>query len=404
MEVVHLLEPVGRNTAAAIAVSALNIRQSHGGDRLLLFVPADHHIPDVERFAETIESGVAEAEKGSVVTFGIEPTFPSTAYGYIKRAHGSNENQAAFEVEEFVEKPDLETADRYLCSGQYYWNAGIFLAKADVLINALDGYAEDILESSCSAVEKQRVSGDFHYLDHDAFAECRSESIDYALLEKVASDPDGQYSIAVVPFKGVWSDVGSWNAVADLSPGDGENNHVYGKGRVHSAENTYIHAPHRPVVALGTSNLLIIDTQDALLVADNSHAEQVKEVVTQLKEEELPQATEHSHTARPWGTYDCIDEGYRFKVKRITVKPGASLSLQMHHHRAEHWIVVKGTAKVTRGEEELLLSENESIHIPVGARHRLENPGKLLLEMIEVQSGSYLGEDDIVRFEDIYGR
>jgi len=385
-----ILEPVGRNTAAAMAAAALNASP----DRLLLFLPADHHVPDVVLFAQTVARGVSAALQGAFVTFGVTPSQPHTGYGYIQV---SVSEIAAKPVKRFVEKPDHETALSYLASGDYYWNAGIFLIRADALIQALEQFAPDILETTRKAVAAQRIDGDFIHLDEHAFAACRSESIDYAVLEH-------HQNVAMVPFQGAWSDVGSWNAVAELASADGENNRVVGKGKTHKARSTYIHAPHRPVVALGTEALLIIDTTDAVLVAAQSHAEQVKEIVADLQQQNLPQATEHRHAARPWGEYDAIDEGDRFKVKRITVKPGASLSLQLHHHRAEHWIVVKGTARVTRDNETFLLAENESTFIPVGAKHRLENPGAIPLEMIEVQSGSYLGEDDIERFDDHYGR
>jgi mannose-1-phosphate guanylyltransferase/mannose-6-phosphate isomerase len=341
----------------------------------------------------------------------------------------------ALPVRRFVEKPDQETALSYLASGDYYWNAGIFLVRADALIQALEQFASDILESTRKAVEAQRMDGDFIHLDANTFSICRSESIDYAVLEPLSQNTSlregkadeaihegangsprtfsprddaegrcGNLGIYMVPFQGAWSDVGSWNAVAELTDADEDDNRIVGLGKAQQASATYIHAPHRPVVALGTEELLIIDTTDAVLVAAKSHAEQVKNIVADLQKQNLPQATEHRHAARPWGEYDAIDEGDRFKVKRITVKPGASLSLQMHHHRAEHWIVVKGTARVTRDKETFLLAENESTFIPVGTKHRLENPGTIPLEMIEVQSGSYLGEDDIERFDDHYGR
>jgi len=385
-----ILEPVGRNTAPAMAVAALNAQP----EQLLLFLPADHHVPDVDLFIRTVQSGIPTADKGVFVTFGITPTQPHTGYGYIQ---ANDSPEAAKPVKRFVEKPDQETALSYLASGDYYWNAGIFLVRADALIEALQIHAPDILEATQQAVEKQQIDGDFIHLDSEAFATCRSESIDYAVLE--------QYSnVAMVPFQGIWSDVGSWNAVAELTESDANNNRVVGNGKIHRANSTYIHAPHRPVVALGTEQLLIIDTKDAVLVAATSHAEQVKEIVTKLQKQNLPQATEHRHAARPWGGYDVIYEEHRVKVKRITVKPGASLSLQLHHHRAEHWIVVKGIAKVTCENKKFVLLENHSTYIPIGSKHRLENPGSIPLEIIEVQSGSYLGEDDIERFDDQYGR
>jgi len=387
----HLLEPVARNTAPAMAVAALNAQP----DQLLLFAPADHHIPDAQAFAALIQKGVPTAQAGWIVTFGVLPTIPSTAYGYIQQ--GKKRDEHSHTVARFIEKPDAASARQLLLAGGHYWNAGIFLVKASTLIMALEQHAPDILTACRQATARQTEDGPFIRLDPESFAACPSDSIDYAVLEH-------HDKVAMVPFTGQWSDVGSWNAVAELTPADEMANRIHGQGKAVQASNTYIHAPHRPVVALGTRDLLIIDSPDALLVAACSHAELVKTVVAELEATGAPQATQHRRAARPWGAYDCVDVGERFQVKRITVKPGAKLSLQMHHHRAEHWIVVTGTAKVTRGEETFLLSENQSTYISLGTIHRLENPGKTPLEMIEVQSGSYLGEDDIVRFEDSYGR
>jgi mannose-1-phosphate guanylyltransferase/mannose-6-phosphate isomerase len=393
-----MLEPVARNTAAAMAIAALTINDTK--DDLLLFCPADHHIPDNAAFIKTIQQGVPAAEAGAIVTFGVMPSFPSTAYGYIKqgkaRADGSNS------VERFIEKPDAEKAAKLLLEGGVLWNAGIFLCKASVLIAALTKHAPDIMQICRDAMAKSAndtsLSG-HHFTRPDAklFATCRSQSIDYAVMEHFDN-------VAVVSFNGMWSDVGSWNAVADLSPADNDGNRIEGQGITHHAKNTFIHAPYRPVVALGTDELLIIDTPDALLVANRKNAEEVKDVVAKLEATKHTQAFMHRKVARPWGWYDSIDMGDRFQVKRIGVKPSASLSLQMHHHRAEHWIVVKGTAEVTCGSKTFLLSENQSTYIPIGETHRLKNPGMVDLEIIEIQSGSYLGEDDIVRFEDTYGR
>jgi mannose-1-phosphate guanylyltransferase/mannose-6-phosphate isomerase len=388
-----LLEPAARNTAAAMAAAALNVPS----DTLLLFLPADHHIPDTAAFAATVRSGVSAAQAGSIVTFGVQPSFPSTAYGYIQQGVALAGQGAAHAVQRFVEKPNTTRAQELLLAGGHFWNAGIFLIQASTLLAALKAHAPDILAACQAAVAAQTADGDFRRLGQEAFAACRSESIDYAVLEKADN-------VAVLPFAAAWSDVGSWNAVADLSPPDAQGNRVDGQGHLVEATNTFIHAPHRPVVALGTSNLLIIDTVDAVLVADAAHAEQVKTVVAQLEAAGVPQAQHHRHVARPWGSYDSVDHGRRFQVKRIVVKPGATLSLQMHHHRAEHWVVVSGTAEVTNGDKVMLLSENQSTYIPLGQVHRLRNPGKVPLEIIEVQSGSYLGEDDIVRLEDTYGR
>lgn len=387
------LEPAGRNTAAAMTVAALN----SAADDLLLFLPADHHVPDGKEFASTVQQGVAAAENGHFVTFGVQPTFPATAYGYIQAGAALSGNGAARQVSRFIEKPAAEKAEQLLLAGGHYWNAGIFLVRAGTLLEVMESYADDILANCKKAVAGQTKDDTFVHLDEKAFLACRSESIDYAVLEH-------HDRVAVVPFAGAWSDVGSWNAVAELSPADDHNNRISGQGQVLNATNTYINAPHRPVVALGTRDLLIIDTADALLVANNAQAEQVKQVVTMLKQQESPQAVSHRRVARPWGWYDSIDMGANFQVKRIMVKPGAKLSLQLHHHRAEHWVVVKGTARVTNGETVFDLQENQSTYIPIGAKHRLENVTDKPLEIIEVQSGDYLGEDDIVRLDDTYGR
>jgi mannose-1-phosphate guanylyltransferase/mannose-6-phosphate isomerase len=394
-----LLEPSGRNTAAAMMSAALMPGVTNSD--LLLFLPSDHFVPDVDAFIETIRSGVPAAQAGYIVTFGVQPSFPSTAYGYIHQGHQlshiNTDAKSAYAVERFIEKPPADKAQEMVLSGGYLWNAGIFLCQASVLSDALLKHAPDILQSCQTAMQVAQVDGDFVRPNKEAFLACRSESIDYAVMEHFDK-------VAVVPFKGAWSDVGSWNAVANLSPADALGNRINGQGAAVQSTDTYINAPHRPVVALGTTNLVIVDTPDAVLVASADKVEQVKDVVAWLKKEGASQAVTHRRVARPWGWYDSIDMGERFQVKRIAVKSGASLSLQMHHHRAEHWIVVKGTAKVTNGENVFLLEENQSTYIPVGVKHRLENPGKNDLEMIEVQSGHYLGEDDIVRFEDDYGR
>ena len=394
-----VLEPVARNTAAAMALAAISTSE----DALLLFCPADHHIPDISDFADTVRQGIAAAQAGAIVTFGVVPTFPSTAYGYI--AQGSPRTDGSLNVARFIEKPDAQSAGRLLLEGGSLWNAGIFLTTSATLLHALAQHAPDILASCRAAMTgaskelAPKAASETVFLRpaRSALEGCRAQSIDYAVMEHGKN-------IAVVPFRGQWSDVGSWNAVADLAKADETGNRVEGHGLVHKSRNTFIHAPHRPVVALGTQDLLIIDTPDALLVAHKDAAEQVKDVVHRLEQASTAQAVSHRKVARPWGWYDSVDMGERFQVKRIGVKPGASLSLQKHHHRAEHWIVVKGTAEVTRGKETFLLSENQSTDIPIGEVHRLHNPGKVELEMIEVQSGGYLGEDDIVRLEDTYGR
>jgi mannose-1-phosphate guanylyltransferase/mannose-6-phosphate isomerase len=386
-----LLEPVARNTAAAMAIAALAAKP----DALLLFCPSDHHIPDANAFADVVQTACPAAQAGAIVTFGISPSFPSTAYGYIRQ--GAARPDGSYTVEGFTEKPALDKAQALLLTGSALWNGGIFLCNAATLLGALEQYAPDILQSCRQAMAGAAQDGQFVRPQTAAFAACRSESIDYAVMEH-------HRNVAVMPFTSGWSDVGSWNAVAELSAPDGQGNRIHGLGLVMDAHNTFVHAPHRPVVALGTHDLLIVDTPDALLVAHSSQVEQVKQVVARLDADKVAQSAQHRKVARPWGTYDSVDVGERHQVKRISVRPGAKLSLQMHHHRAEHWIVVKGTALVTRGDEQVLLTENQSTYIPLGVTHRLENPGKTDLEIIEVQSGSYLGEDDIVRFEDTYGR
>ena len=409
-----ILEPVGRNTAAAMALAALQAQAEGQGTSLLLFCPADHHIPDTAAFAKAVQKGKSAAHAGAIVTFGVVPSFPSTAFDYIR--HGLPHPDGALQALRFIEKPDAEQAQTLLLEGNVLWNAGIFLVRANSLISALQRRAPDIL-AACRAAMPSEVGASAHAAKapepsaaptgalnirwvnpkRDAFAACRSQSIACAVIEYHAN-------VAVVPFSGQWSDVGSWNTVAELNKPDAQGNRIEGQGHALHASNTFIHAPHRPVVALGTQDLLIIDTHDALLVVHRSQVEQVKDVVSLLEAQGITEAATHRKVARPWGWYDSVDAGERFQVKRIGVKPGASLSLQKHHHRAEHWIVVKGTAEVTRGAEVFLLSENQSTYIPIGEVHRLRNPGKLELEMIEVQSGSYLGEDDIVRLEDVYGR
>jgi len=387
-----ILEPCARNTAAAMALAALNARTP---EQLLLFCPADHHIPDVAAFAAMVKNASNCAEQGAIVTFGVVPNFPSTGYGYIER--GDARADGGYGVKRFIEKPNSQFAQELLLQGKVFWNAGIFLCTAATLLAAMEQHAADILAHCRQAMAAPELDGDFLRPAAAAVKACRSESIDYAVMER-------HLAVAVFPFHALWSDVGSWNAVADMCPPDEHGNRIAGQGVAVNARNNFIHAPYRRVVALGTDDLIIVDTPDALLVTLRSSAEQVKNVVTELEARGNPEAVLHRKVMRPWGSYDSIEEGQRFKVKRIVVKPSASLSLQKHYHRAEHWIVVRGTAEVTRGKETFLLSENQSTYIPLGEVHRLHNPGKTSLEMIEVQSGSYLGEDDIVRLDDNYGR
>lgn len=386
-----ILEPAPRNTAPAIAVAALVANPAD----LLLICPSDHHIPDTAAFAQLVENAIPAVEGGAIVTFGVTPSFPSTAYGYIEQ--GDTLAGGGRQVLQFIEKPAAPVAEQLLLAGNNLWNAGIFFCRADAMLDALLVHCPDILGACEAAVAAAARDGLFIRPDAAKFSAARSESIDYAVMQK-------QRNMVVFPFNGAWSDVGSWNAAAELTPADADGNRVAGSGLAVRAKNTFIHAPHRPVVALGTEDLIIVDTPDALLVAAKSAVEDVRHVVSQLEAGQSSEAVIHRKVFRPWGWFDSIDNGDRFKVKRIFVKPGASLSLQMHHHRAEHWIVVRGTAEVTRGTETFTLAENQSTYIPLGETHRLTNPGRIGLELIEVQSGSYLGEDDIVRYEDTYGR
>ncbi|UNK56460.1 mannose-1-phosphate guanylyltransferase/mannose-6-phosphate isomerase [Pseudoxanthomonas daejeonensis] len=386
-----VLEPMGRNTAPAIAIAAFEATRN-GDDALLLVLPSDHVIGDEEAFQRTVKEAVPAAAAGKLVTFGIVPAGPETGYGYIK-AGGGSEVRA---VERFVEKPDLATAQAYVESGEYFWNSGMFLFKASRYLEELRKFNAAILDASRSAWEKAKRDADFVRLDKEAFAKVPSDSIDYAVMEKTSD-------AALIPLDAHWSDVGSWTALRDVSPQDGDGNAHHGDVIAVDCRNTYAYG-ERLIALVGLDDVVVVETADAVLVGRGERMQEVKEVVARIKRDKRSEATWHRKVYRPWGAYDSIDNGDRFQVKRISVKPGATLSLQMHHHRAEHWIVVSGTAEVTRGDEVILLTENQSTYIPLGVTHRLKNPGKLPLELIEVQSGSYLGEDDIVRFEDTYGR
>ncbi|ELC7364405.1 mannose-1-phosphate guanylyltransferase/mannose-6-phosphate isomerase [Stenotrophomonas maltophilia] len=386
-----ILEPVGRNTAPAIAVAALEATRD-GADALLLVLPSDHVITNEAAFRDAVQAAASAAESGKLVTFGIVPTGPETGYGYIKAADG----QGLRAVERFVEKPDLDTATGYVSSGQYYWNSGMFLFKASRYLQELERFQPAMLAGSRQAWQQARRDADFTRLDKDAFSAVPSDSIDYAVMEKTAD-------AVVIPLDAGWNDVGSWTALRDVSQQDSDGNAHQGDVIAIDCRNTYAYA-QRLVALVGLDDVIVVETDDAVLVGKADRMQEVKTVVAKLKAEGRSEATWHRKVYRPWGAYDSIDNGERFQVKRITVKPGGTLSLQMHHHRAEHWIVVSGTAEVTRGNDVILLSENQSTYIPLGVTHRLRNPGKLPLELIEVQSGSYLGEDDIVRFEDTYGR
>ncbi len=391
-DVTILLETVARNTAPAIAVAALEAMRG-GDDPLLLVLPSDHVIVNADGFRVAVRAAASAAEEGKLVTFGIVPTGPETGYGYIKAARGAGVRA----VERFVEKPDAATAKRYVASGEFFWNSGMFLFRASIYVAELARQQPAMLAACREALAKARRDVDFVRLDKAAFAGSPSDSIDYAVMEKTAD-------AAVLPIDVGWSDVGSWAALWQIAEQDGAGNAHHGDVLAQDCRNTLAWGDNRLLALLGLEDVVVVDTDDAVLVAHRDRVQDVKGIVAELKRRGRPQTTFHRKVYRPWGSYDSIDLGERFQVKRITVKPGAALSLQMHHHRAEHWIVVSGTARVTRGEDVILLSENESTYIPLGVKHRLENPGKVPLELIEVQSGSYLGEDDIVRFEDVYGR
>lgn len=388
-----ILEPVGRNTAPAVALAALDAIEK-GDDPLLLVLAADHVIRDDETFRKAVVKASTAAQAGKLVTFGIVPRGPETGYGYIK-AKASTEQLAS--VETFVEKPDLETAKAYLASGDYFWNSGMFLFKASSYLAELKRHQPAILGAVEKAYAGKQADLDFTRLDVEAFKACPDDSIDYAVMEKTDN-------AAMIGLDAGWSDVGSWSSLWEESEHDAQGNVCRGDVFVHDASNNLLFSDNKMIAALGVEDLVVVDTPDAVMVSRKDKVQEVKQIVKQLEKQDRSEAHFHREVARPWGCYDSIDMGERFQVKRITVKPGAKLSLQMHHHRAEHWIVVSGTALVTIGDKERMLSENESTYIPIGMTHRLENPGVLPLEMIEVQSGSYLGEDDIVRFDDTYGR
>jgi len=389
-----ILEPVGRNTAPAIAIAALQAIRNNE-DPLLLVLAADHVIKNEGAFTESVKQAQAHAEAGKLVTFGIVPTAPETGYGYIKR--GEAQQESGYAVAEFVEKPDKETAESYLETGDFYWNSGMFMFKASRYLAELKIQRPDILAACEKAMIDTKSDLDFVRVNTAAFEACPDDSVDYAVMEKTTD-------AVVVPMDCGWSDVGSWSALWEVSPKDNKGNAFKGDVMAIDTKNSFVHAQDKLVAIIGLEDIVVVETKDAILVSKLSEVQKVKKIVEQLKTEKRSELKSHREVYRPWGSYDSIDKGERFKVKRITVKPGAKLSVQMHHHRAEHWIVVSGTARVTNGDKDILLTENQSTYIPVGVIHALENPGRLPLELIEVQSGSYLGEDDIVRFEDKYGR
>jgi mannose-1-phosphate guanylyltransferase len=394
---VFLLEPMGRNTAAAVVMAGLHVLERYGRDALLLILAADHLIADQAAFAKAVADAAALARRDKLVTFGVVPDAPETGFGYIEAGEAFAEGRL---VERFVEKPPLEKAREYLAAGNYFWNSGMFCFKAGVLLDEFAELAPDVLRA-CEAcwveMKQNQAAGSMREIPAEPFAAVPDISLDYAIMERSAR-------VAVVPADIGWSDIGSWNAIRDLIEPDADNNRVNGEAIFVDSTNTFVQSEDRLVAAVGIDNLMIIDTPDALLVAHPDKSQEVKRVVAQLKSRDHEAYKLHRTVSRPWGTYTVLEEGPRFKIKRIEVKPGASLSLQMHHHRSEHWIVVSGMAKVVNGDREIFVGTNQSTYIPAGHKHRLENPGVLDLVMIEVQSGEYLGEDDIVRFKDEYGR
>lgn len=388
-----LLEPAGRNTAPAVALAALQALETHG-DATLIVAPADHVIRDVRKFSEAADIAVSLAQEDKLITFGIVAHAPETGYGYIRRGEGVG---PAYPVAQFIEKPPLDLAVQFVATGDYYWNSGMFVFKASRYLSELSNFAPDILTACAAAYQAAQADLDFVRIDKAEFIKCRAESIDYAVMEKTQD-------ALVLPLDVGWSDVGSWSSLFDALPADEEGNVLQGDVLTHDTHDCYVHSTSRLVATVGMEDHIIVETKDAILVAPKGRVQDVKDLVAQIKKSGRSESALHREVFRPWGSYDSIDSGDRFQVKRLTVKPGGVLSLQMHHHRAEHWIVVQGTARITRNDEVFLLAENESTYIPVGATHRIENPGKVPLHIIEVQSGSYLGEDDIVRFEDNYGR
>ncbi len=392
-----VLEPCARNTAPAVAVGALLACRIDPEARILVLA-SDHVILHQEAFAATVDDAMTLAAQDYLVTFGITASTPETGYGYIRRGPRIEGSANGYTVARFVEKPDRATAERFLADGQYDWNSGMFLFRAASYLAELERFEPEMLAAARLAVDNGKEDLDFLRLDADAFAASPANSIDYAVMERTER-------AAVVAAAGLgWSDIGSWSSLADISSTDENANSLHGDVIAHASRNSYIRAGHRLVATLGVEDLVIVETADAVLVANKSAVQDVKKIVEELNARGRSEAILHRRVYRPWGSYEGLDHGDRFQVKRIVVNPGASLSLQMHYHRAEHWIVVHGTARITNGDSELLLTENQSTYIPLGTTHRLENPGKMPLELIEVQSGSYLGEDDIVRFEDTYGR
>ena len=391
-----ILEPVGRNTAPALTLAALFLMK-HDPQAVMLVMPADHVIPNVQAFQLAVTQAARAAGDGYLATFGIVPTKPETGYGYIRKGKTLVGFDSLQRVAEFVEKPDSATAAQYLASGDYLWNSGMFVLNAAVWLDELKRRRPDILQACEAAYSQGQQDGEFYRVGKEAFLGCPSDSIDYAVMEQTDR-------AAVASLKAGWSDIGAWSAIWETETRNAQGNVIQGDVLLHNTRNALLISKHRLVTAVGLEDVIVVETPDAVLVAHKNSAQDVKEIVNRLKQDKRSEHLMHRRVYRPWGSYEGIDAGERFQVKRLMVNPGAAISLQLHHHRAEHWVVVKGTAKVTRGEEIVLLSENQSTYIPIGMKHRLENPGSIPLEIIEVQSGSYLGEDDIVRFEDRYSR
>lgn len=397
-----VLEPAARNTAPALALAALAALED-GGDPVLLVSPADQTVGDTAAFTALLAQAVEAAQAGQIVTLGVAPTRPETGYGYIKSTAAADGGPVR-RVQAFVEKPDRATAERYLAEGGYAWNSGLFVLKASAWLAALDRYRPDIAAGARAAWAARKLDAPFVRPDKAAFEATPSDSIDYAVMERLPGDAQAPAPLVTLTLDAGWSDLGAWDAVWQVGAADTQGNVAQGDVLFEDSQNTLVHATSRLVATVGVEDLVVVETPDAVLVADRSRSQQVKQIVARLQQSGRGEGELHRRVHRPWGWYDSVDAGPRFQVKRILVKPGASLSLQMHHHRAEHWIVVSGTAEVTCGSSKRLFSENQSTYIPLGETHRLANPGSIPLEIIEVQSGSYLGEDDIVRFEDTYGR
>ncbi|MFN0039721.1 MAG: mannose-1-phosphate guanylyltransferase/mannose-6-phosphate isomerase [Burkholderiales bacterium] len=397
-----VLEPCGRNTAPALTLACLILGGTTQRDPVLLVMPADHVIQDVKAFHAAVNAGWTLALQGQIVTFGIVPDAPETGYGYIRAGGRIGGAGTALRAEAFVEKPDAQTARHYVESGRYFWNAGIFLLRPSVWLRAIGKFRPDILRACRMAAEALDRDQDFLRIGREAFSACPADSIDYAVMEKVCAQNSNH--VAVVPLDAGWSDVGAWDAVWKTSARDVRDNAVQGDVIAIDTRGSLLLAQDRLLACVGLEDMVVVETPDAVMVARKDRTQDVKAIVEQLRAVKRTEHVSHRKVFRPWGSYDSVDEGKRFQVKRIVVNPGASLSLQMHHHRAEHWIVVCGTAEVTRGTETILLTENQSTYIPLGVTHRLSNPGRVPLEIIEVQSGAYLGEDDIIRFDDRYGR